>query len=77
MIVTSGSRCRYHNKIVGGAPDSYHLVGMAGDFRVYAGETRYRLIQAALLAGVTGIGIARTFIHLDNRPKPGLIFLYD
>jgi hypothetical protein len=32
IIITSGYRCEYLNKLVGGSVNSYHLIGQAVDF---------------------------------------------
>ena len=36
IVITSGYRTPEHNKVVGGAKDSYHLRGMAADLIVHA-----------------------------------------
>ena len=65
IAVTSGYRTPYHNKAVGGSPKSAHILGRAADIVVIP-ERRTRLIHWAHRIGFTGIGIAETFIHLDD-----------
>lgn len=78
MHVNSGYRCPAHNKAIGGKPDSSHLRGNAGDFRAEDSITRHKIVNAAILCGVTRIGIGKTFVHLDtDKTLPqGVIWLY-
>jgi len=76
IFITSGFRCSNHNDAIGGHSRSYHLQGMAVDIAVADSKQRARIIFAAFEQGFTGIGIAPTFIHLDNRQSQALIWLY-
>lgn len=67
FIVTSGSRCRYWNQKVNGSDDSFHLLGLAVDFRVSGGAFVYIIAKLAPSFGFFGIGISKGFIHLDRR----------
>jgi uncharacterized protein YcbK (DUF882 family) len=50
---------------------SSHLKGYAADIAVNSSADRYKIIDALLQAGFNRIGIAKTFIHVDNDPdKP-------
>ena len=77
IIITSGARCSVHNAKVGGAPRSKHLDGIAVDIAADS-SARYELIRLALAMGVWGgIGVAKTFLHLDTRsPKEGKVWQY-
>jgi len=78
LIVTSGARCETHNREVGGKPASWHLKGMAVDISCVDSDLRCEIIRLAALLGFNGIGIAKTFIHLDLRPADnGRCFLYN
>ena len=77
--VNSAYRCLEHPiEAIKRTPGS-HSTGHAMDIGVF-GTTAYRLLEAALGAGFTGIGIAQKgtnrFIHLDDiepktdRPRP-------
>jgi zinc D-Ala-D-Ala carboxypeptidase len=46
--------------------NSSHLKGLAADIACTDSVTRYIIIGALLKAGFTRIGIAKTFIHVDN-----------
>lgn len=69
--VSSGFRTPEHNRAEGGAPQSGHLTGEAVDIRTQGWTERQRcdLIIYALKLGFTGIGIAKTFIHLDVKAR--------
>jgi len=66
FIINSGYRTKKHNKKVGGKADSSHTSGNAADIKCEDSISRFKIIEAALRAGFTRIGIAKTFIHLDN-----------
>lgn len=42
-----------------------HTLGLAVDIRCNTNQNRYKIIAAALACGITRIGIAKTYIHLD------------
>lgn len=75
MYVNSAYRCANHNAEVGGTPHSMHLTGEAIDINI-VGSERYTFIKLAMKVGFGGIGIAKTFVHLDSRPKPHSLWLY-
>ena len=67
MKVTSGARCKKHNKVVGGKDSSYHLELIAFDIVVQPVH-EWELIGAAVMMGWHGIGINNNkFIHIDRR----------
>ncbi len=70
LAVTSGARCEEWNVKVGGAPQSYHLLGLAADLQIASVEDGVRLEKLADKAGLGGVGLAKTFIHVDDGP-PG------
>jgi hypothetical protein len=77
FIITSGFRCVEHNREVGGAPDSSHLVAVAADIECNSMSDRLPIIRGSILAGFHRIGIAKTFIHIDDDyRKPASIWLY-
>lgn len=68
--VTSGNRCKTHNKVVGGAPGSKHQEGIAADFKV-VGVSASR-VQEYLEEKYTdkyGIGRYPNRTHIDVRPE--------
>lgn len=78
LDITSGFRCAKHNQEVGGSPTSSHLLGLAADIGCADSTFRFRLVGAAIRAGVLRIGIGKNFVHVDiDRSKPRrLIWLY-
>ncbi len=72
VIVDSGYRCPEHNKAVGGAPSSQHLLGNAADIRV-AGMSAAELEAVARQCSLVN-GIGRSdhagFLHIDCRENP-------
>ena len=81
FIVTSAYRCENHPIESRKDSPGAHTTGQALDINVY-GNNAHRLLDAALRAGFSGIGISQKgkhserFIHLDNlgtsddRPRP-------
>lgn len=67
--ITSGARCFSYNKKIGGSLKSQHVEGTAVDISVNTGQERLELLDYALSLQFTGIGIAKTFLHLDIREK--------
>lgn len=66
LRVTSGFRCAEHNNRVSNTGEGGpHTTGRAIDFAADS-RLRFLLTRAALAHGMTRIGIARTFIHLDD-----------
>ena len=59
-------------------PTSSHIKGLAVDIRASDSKTRYLIIDALMHVGFNRIGIADTFIHVDDdRNKAcGVIWTY-
>ena len=75
VIITSAYRCPAHNREVGGAVRSWHLL-FATDVRPSRGsgfEDRLKLMYRAAIAPTWhvwgGIGYYDNFLHLDMRPE--------
>jgi len=71
FVITSGYRVpadilRLKAKGYKVAMNSSHLTGHAADISVLDSNKRFKVINALLEAGFTRIGIADTFIHVDN-----------
>lgn len=75
LNITSGFRAPDVNKAVKGASKSQHLYGRAADIAV-SGHDRRAMVEAALKAGFTGIGLGRTFLHVDTRAAPLTVWQY-
>jgi uncharacterized protein YcbK (DUF882 family) len=70
--VTSGFRSKEHNKKIGGALNSYHVLGMAADIKVakMTPEQVAKAIELLIAEGKMkegGIGIYKTWLHYDHR----------
>lgn len=84
FTITSGFRTPSHNAYVGGvqpsnkSKGSSHLYGYAADIAAPTSRQKYVIIDALLKAGFNRIGIANTFIHVDNDPEkdPDVIWTY-
>lgn len=77
FVINSGFRTPEHNRAVGGSPTSSHLTGHAADIMCKSGGRRLLIVRALFQAGFKRIGIAKTFIHVDNDPgKTPSIWLY-
>ena len=67
LVVSSGARCPFWNKQVGGSPRSQHLLGNAADLIVPKAKHAafVELATACNLVAVAGTG----FVHVDDGPK--------
>lgn len=61
--------CAYRSKVYdlskGRTGNSAHTRGLAVDIRCNTSANRYKIVSSALTAGITRIGIGKTFVHLD------------
>ena len=55
-----------HNLSVGGVLNSSHMKGMAADIKCNDSAKRSVIVKSLLEVGFTRIGIANSFIHVDN-----------
>lgn len=67
ITIVSGRRCKKHNKEVGGVDGSAHLTGIGADIKALTGEEKYDLCKLAFLVGFSGVGIGKTFVHVDTK----------
>jgi len=78
-VVTSGCRCPAHNRAVGGAEHSQHLLGRAADMQFFhrskdgskgtivSVDTVYSCIKKIDFKSSTSVGVYDSFIHIDSR----------
>lgn len=45
---------------------SQHLLGRAADILVNSTGERYALVKALLIAGASGVGVAKSYVHGDT-----------
>jgi uncharacterized protein YcbK (DUF882 family) len=64
LIILSGFRCTAHNKRVGGKPGSQHLQGKAADLKL---KNHDILGYVDFFKDAQGLGVYKTFIHVDAR----------
>ncbi|EPY9203328.1 D-Ala-D-Ala carboxypeptidase family metallohydrolase [Morganella morganii] len=68
VVIFSGRRCENHNRKVGGAPKSQHLLGTAADISVK--DIHPKVVADYLegkYPGSYGVGRYKTFTHIDVR----------
>ena len=67
MVVSSGWRSPEHNADISTTGlNGPHTTGRAADIRCTDPATAHTIIKMAMQSGFTGIGLASSFIHLDN-----------
>jgi hypothetical protein len=86
MHPTSGCRCSFWNKVVGGKKSSMHMMEKdrvekgfgkdccAADFEIWSGIERFIVASVCTDLGLS-MGISDRFIHIDDRSDP-IVFPY-
>ena len=75
MRVSSGYRCKQHNRKVRGKSKSSHLYGLGADIVCPSGSLKATMVASFFESGIKRIGIYKNFIHVDiseNLPSPML-----
>jgi len=74
MTINSSYRGKKYNASVGGAKNSQHTKGTACDIstRRFTAKQKHMFLEEAFKLGFSGIGIYKTFIHLDVRKNKSL-----
>lgn len=72
VFISSGFRSRDDNKRVGGSSKSYHLIGLAVDFKIrgYSVVFVYLWLYILMLLGLVkrgGLGLYKSHVHYDVR----------
>ena len=67
LFITSGFRCKTHNKNIGGAKNSYHCKGMAADIYSNQVSVEQLSLMAEQIPAINGIGIYDGWLHIDVR----------
>ena len=78
LVLNSAYRSVSHEKKMGRAGTSAHTLGCAADIRCNTDGNRFAIIRSAVELGFTRIGVAKTFIHLDNSAthSQGVAWMY-
>ena len=76
FVITSGYRSPNHSIEAKKEKAGTHAQGIAADIKVNSGAERMVIVKEALALGFTGIGVAKTFIHVDIRKTTPVIWTY-
>ena len=76
FTITSGYRDPSHSLEAKKETPGMHTKGIAADIYVSNGVDRYKLLITAFNMGFTGIGVAKTFIHVDTRTSQPVVWTY-
>ena len=76
FTITSGYRDPSHSIEAKKDNPGMHTRGIAADIYIGSGVDRYKLLMTAFSMGFTGIGVAKTFIHVDTRNSQPVVWTY-
>lgn len=76
FIITSGYRSPSHSVESAKARPGQHTQGIAADIKVTGGAQRYAIASNAIKLGFKGIGVAKTFVHVDMRETEPMMWRY-
>lgn len=76
FIITSGYRDKTHSIEARKAKAGTHARGIASDIRINNGNEAYQIIKHAQSMGFNGIGVAKSFIHVDIRKGMPVVWSY-
>lgn len=76
FTITSGYRDPSHPNEAKKEKPGTHSQGIAADIAVSNGFERMNIVQNALRLGFGGIGVARTFVHVDARDTTPVMWTY-
>jgi uncharacterized protein YcbK (DUF882 family) len=76
FTITSGYRSPMHSKEAAKDKPGQHSEGWAADVRVADGVQRMAVVRNAIELGFTGIGVAKTFVHVDMRVGQPVMWTY-
>jgi len=65
FVINSAYRSPEHPESIKN-PTSSHIKGLAVDIKAKDSRTRYKVLEALIHVGFNRIGIADTFIHVDD-----------
>jgi uncharacterized protein YcbK (DUF882 family) len=76
FVITSGYRSPTHPEESKKTRPGTHSQGIAADIKITNGGSLYTIVNLALKHGFTGIGVSKTFVHLDTRGTTPVIWTY-
>jgi uncharacterized protein YcbK (DUF882 family) len=69
MTITSGYRCPEHPEEKRKEKVGAHGQGRAADIAVGSSKERFNIMAMGVHVGMQGIGVARSFVHVDDGHK--------
>lgn len=76
FTITSGYRSPTHSIEARKAAPGTHSQGIAADIKVAGGAQRFKIVEKAHQLGFGGIGVAKTFVHVDIRSTTPVLWVY-
>ena len=78
FVLTSAYRSPEHDRAKGRSGTGAHTIGRAIDIRCNTSRNRFLVVDALLKAGFKRVGVAKTFIHVDDseRHDQDVMWLY-
>ena len=76
FAITSGYRDPSHSVEAKKEKAGQHTLGIAADIAVSGGSQRFIIVSKALELGFSGIGVAKTFVHVDTRTSQPVLWCY-
>lgn len=74
--LNSAFRTRSYELSKGRSGNSLHCLGRAVDIQCLDSVSRFKIVSSLIAVGFTGIGVSKSFIHVDDRNGDSLVFLY-
>lgn len=68
FVLNCAFRSKEHELKQGRSGSSFHTLGRAVDIRCTNPQTRSKILEGLFKANFSGIGVSKTFIHVDDRP---------
>ena len=76
FAITSGYRATTHSIEIRKSHPGTHTEGIAADIAVANGHERMLIVKEALHMGFSGIGVAKSFVHVDIRTTTPVMWVY-
>ena len=76
FAITSGYRDPSHSVEAKKEKAGQHTLGIAADIAVSGGSQRFIIVSKAMELGFSGIGVSKTFVHVDIRTTDPMLWCY-